>query len=198
LGIESAGGIDQQAARPRQGAGRVEQGPLPRGAAGHVRGRPVGHRGGVAAEHRFAGARRVDQHAVEEGRRPRGQYLGRHAQYGSVGDAPPFQRPSQLARSSRVDVVGHEQAPPGQAIGDGGRLAARRGAEVEHALARLRVEHGDRRQGRGVLGVERADAGQRMRGQPRPLLRGGEQRRRPPGDDGPHCGIDVQRGQRGP
>ena len=128
VGVDRADGVDDRAAGPHALGGGAQQLELELGqrlrAPAQV---------GPRREHAEPRARRVDERAVEAGQ------LGR--QRAPVGAGRPDVRRAEpahvlleLARARLVHLDRDHLA------GEHRRLAARRGAEVEHALARLRAD----------------------------------------------------------
>ena len=62
-----------------------------------------------------------------------------------------------------VEIGGHDEAGVGHALRARGRLAARRGGEVEDPLSRLGIERGDDGLARLILGRDAAVADRRVR-----------------------------------
>ena len=160
--VERTGGVDQTPARSKQLCRPVEDLGLTARAARRRAGTPFRARGRFTAEHSLAGARRVDEHRVEPLRPARGQRLRIGAHRDGVHHAEALEVLRQYARPRGHRLVAHQHAPPAHRRGDLGGLAARRGAEVEDALARPGAEHGGGQHRARLLKVERA-AGVRER-----------------------------------
>ena len=62
----------------------------------------------------------------------------------------------QNLRPALYKLIGPEQAPALQQPGDLSGFASRRGAQVQHPLSRLRVQHRDGGAGRGLLHIEQS------------------------------------------
>ena len=154
--VERARGIHQLSAGAHHARRVVQNRRLPRGAArGRVR-VPLGRGFRVAAEHALAGAGRVHQNAVEKRGQDARQCFRRRGGHERVGNAQPLEVSEQDARAGKLDLVGKQEAPAVQPRRDLPAFAAGRGAQVEHALAGLRVERRHGRHRGCVLQIKRA------------------------------------------
>ena len=101
-------------------------------------------------------ARRVEQHAVERRRRANGRRRP-SATIGTTASSRHRATPRITVRTRAGMQVGGDHEPVvAHAFGRAAGLAARRRRDVEHALARLRVERGDDRLAGLVLGRDPA------------------------------------------
>ena len=169
---EGAGGGHQHAPLPhRQGRG-IQNGPLALGAGGGALRAPLGHGGRVPAEHALPGAGGVHQHLVKEALEALAQPLGVAGGHHGVWHPQTFHVGEQRLGPGFHNLVGPEQPLPGQQPGNLGGLAPGGGAQIQHLLPGLGVQHRDRRAGRGLLHVEQPGV---VGGQAaHPLLPGGE------------------------
>ena len=151
---EGAGGVHQHAPLPhRQGRG-IQNGPLALGAGGGALRAPLGHGGRVPAEHALPGAGGVHQHLVKEALEALAQPLGVAGGHHGVWHPQTFHVGEQRLGPGFHNLVGPEQPLPGQQPGNLGGLAPGGGAQIQHLLPGLGVQHRDRRAGRGLLHVE--------------------------------------------
>ena len=116
----------------------------------------------ILAEHTLARARRVDQHLVEEALEPAAQVVGAHVGYNGVLDAHALDIREQDVSSGAHDLVSPQQTRAGKLAGYLGAFAAGSSAEVEHLIAGLYAQHGDRRHSRRLLYIEGSRVVQRM------------------------------------
>jgi hypothetical protein len=153
LGSEGAGGIDEPPPGAQHGRCTAQDGQLPPGMGLQLPFVPLPDRVRVFAEHAFPRAGGVDEDAVEIAGEPRGESVGRFVQHEGVFHPEPFQVDHQGLDARRMDFIRHQETPVAHALGQVRRLAAGGGAQVEHALPRLRVEEGRRGHGAGLLQV---------------------------------------------
>ena len=173
---KGASGIHQPPAGPHQARGAGEDFPLALLAAQVAGLRPFGDGARIATEHALARARRVHEHRIERFRQRLGQARGAFVGNGGVPRAHALQVRQQHFRAPGFDFVGHQRAC---AFGQPRGLAPRRGAQIQHPLARLRAKHLGGNHGAGFLEVKRAREVRQTRAGPR--VRGNKIAARAPG-----------------
>jgi hypothetical protein len=139
-GRKGAGRIDEPPAGPQHPRGRLEDLPLAAGAHPDGLLAPVLHGGVLLAEHALARAGRVDENLVEPTGEARLEPLRVLVQHERVRRAQALEIAGEDLCAGGLDLVADENAPAPHRGGQLRALAARGGAEIEHALARLRVQ----------------------------------------------------------
>ena len=130
MGVEGAGGVDQQSAGQQAGPNVGKDGPLQRGTLLHVGRAPLADALGVLAKHALAGARHVgeDEAEAEAGALVVDGVVVGHDDFGV---AKLHDVLGQDLRPLRMGLVAVETAPLGQGGTQTRRLAARGRTEVE-------------------------------------------------------------------
>ena len=151
-----AGGVDQNAAGSDASGGAVENAALPHRTGGGMFGRPLGNRRFVAAEHSLSRTGRVHQHAVEESLQLIRQRVGAGVGNHGVAHAHALHVGEKNLRPFAHIFIAPKQTVSLQRRRDLGGFAPRRGAHVQNAFPRLRVQHRDRRHRGRFLRIKRS------------------------------------------
>ena len=108
----------------------------------------------VLAEHALARAGRIDEHFVKIRGQPGGEGCGVRTDDGAVGNAQPLDVLREDARAVVDVLVGDEHALSPHRARELRRLAAGRGAQIEHPFPRLRAQKGRGAHGGGLLRIK--------------------------------------------
>ena len=151
---EGAGGKQQQPARRNEGGRIVKNRRAERSAVFDQSLAVLADGGCLLAEHSFARAGRIDEHAVKQARQRGGKpgrvLIGNNG----VGHAHPLKVLAQHGGAAGVVLIRKQQPPPGQRGGELARFAARRGAQVRHPHAGPHAEQRGRGRGAGFLHIK--------------------------------------------
>src|SRR5262245_5028918 len=135
---QRANGVDGHAARPHRPRRRPQQVLLQLDQVRHLRGRDAPPQLGPPAHDAEAAARRVHEHAVGEAvAHGQGPAVGHDRE--DVTETEPIPGAGDEPDAGGLHVA-RDHAAVADPLGDRGRLAARRGGDVHHRLARTRVE----------------------------------------------------------
>ena len=150
---ERARGVNQPPAGAEHGCGGGQNLQLAVGADGVRVLRPVGDGGLLLAEHPLAGAGGVDENFIKIPREALFQPLRVLVQDQRVGNAQPLDIPRKNFRALGVDLVADQKPLPPEFARQLRRFPAGGRAQVEHALARLRVQKLRRGHGARLLQI---------------------------------------------
>ena len=131
--------------------------------------RPVRDGGLLLSEHALAGAGRIDKNFIKITLEPRLQPLRMLVQHQSVRDAEALNIGRENFRALGVYLVADKKSTPLHFPCQLRGFSARRGAKIEHPLARLRVKQSRGRHRAGLLQIVKPRL--MIRGFPRPRFR---------------------------
>ena len=150
---KGTGGVDQTAAGPQHHGGGFQNLILPPGAHQHRLHAPVGHGGGLLAEHALTGTGRIHQNAVKIAGEPLLQPFGVFVEHQGVGAAHALQILAQDSGPFRLDLIGDQKPLTVQQRRQLGRLAAGGGAQVQNGHTGPHIQQPRRCHGAGLLQV---------------------------------------------
>ena len=161
--VHCAGGIDHASAGTKHFRRAVEDLRLPLGASGGAFGRPFRACFRMTAEHAFARTGCVHLNRVECLRPALRQLVGIGADDEGVRDAHALDILREDFRALPNGLIAHQHALSAHAQAALRRFSARRGAQVQYMLPRLRVQHGGGQHRARLLQVPRARFMQHVR-----------------------------------
>ena len=150
---KGTGGVDETAAGPQHDGSGFQNLILPPGAHQHRLHAPVGHGGGLLAEHTLAGTGSVHQNAVKIAGEPLLQPFGVFVEHQSVGTAHTLQILTQDSGPFRFNLIGDQKPLTIQQGGQLGGLAAGGGAQVQNGHTGPHIQQPRRGHGAGLLQV---------------------------------------------
>ncbi len=150
---ERAGRIQQKSARPQHFHGTFQNLPLKRRVVRRPPLQPVLHHIRIPAEHPLSRTGRVHEDLVKIRRINLGEPFRRLAGHTDIRKAEQFQILEQPLRSGTADIIGKQKPRAPQPRSEFCTLAARRGAQIQHPLARFDRKEGGRRHGAGFLQI---------------------------------------------
>ena len=167
---KGAGGIDHASSGLQHLRCMIQNLALPRRAHDHVIRAPLAAGFLVLTEHAFTGAWSVHHDFVEKLREALCQPLRRLIGHHRVPDSHSFHVLREYLRPGRMDLIAQQKAFSQQVSGDLSRLAARRRAEVQHTVSRLRLQKFHHCHSAGLLNVIQPRFMVRMLSRPVPRI----------------------------
>lgn len=152
--VKGAGGVDHHAAGTEHLRGFTEDIHLAVGTIRRGIGVPFVTRFGLAAEHALSRAGRIDQYAVKERRKARRKRIGQCADDNGVAHTHALHISGKNLSAAGNRFVADQQPLSAHQRGNLRAFAAGSGAQIQHALARLGVKHGDSGQRARLLHIK--------------------------------------------